>query len=273
MDEYLGRLGSPRGVAAYRPAYARGEDNLHNYLGMCGIPFEPYIDYPEQERVIFLAEGAADDPQIVERMKKVCWRAPLVVTSGFVRKLGKAFQEFVNVKYSARKALVSEYADTRDNGVTVGGKYASAKPILIPQMDYCTNDVWELAAAYGTDNNFPIALRCSYGKGKISVITIPDDMGDLYHYPAQVLNVIRRLLMGEMPVSIEGPAQVEMFVYDNDMVIVRSDLPYTEQVTLKLAQDIKAVREIVKNVEYPIADGRLHLFMAPGINYVLELKK
>lgn len=274
VDAYLGRLGNPRGVAAYRPTYARGEDNLHNYLGMCGIPFEPCIDYPEQEKVIFLAQGAADDPQIVEKMKKSMLEgAYIVVTSGFVSKLGDAFGEFVNVKYSPRKALVSEYADTRDNGVTVSGKYVGTKPILIPQLDYCTNDVWELAAAYGTDNNFPIALRCSYGAGKISVITIPDDMGDLYHYPVQVLNVIRRLLMREMPVTIDGPAKVQLFVYDNDTVIARSDLPYTEQVTLTLADGIKGVRELVKGFSFPVSDGKLHLSMAPGINYVLELVK
>lgn len=273
-DEYLGELGAPRGVAAYKPAYGRGEDNLHNYLGMCGIPFEPYIDYPEQEKVIFLAEGAADDAGIVEKMKKsMLGGASVVVTSGFVRKLGDAFQEFVNVKYSSRKALVSEYADTQNNGVTVGGKYEAAKPVLIPQMDFCTNDVWELAAAYGTDNNFPIVLRCSYGKGKISVITIPDDMGDLYHYPAQVLNVIRRVLMQEIPVSVDGPAMVQLFVYDNDTVILRSDLPYTEQISLKLPDGVTGVKEIVKNVEYPVADGKLRLSMAPGINYVLALKR
>lgn len=274
VDEYLGKLGAPRGVAAYKPAYGRGEDNLHNYLGMCGIPFEPYIDYPEQEKVIFLAEGAADDAGIVEKMKKsMLGGASVVVTSGFVRKLGDAFREFVNVKYSSRKALVSEYADTQNNGVTVGGKYETAKPILIPQMDFCTNDVWELAAAYGTDNNFPIVLRCSYGKGKISVITIPDDMGDLYHYPAQVLNVIRRVLMQEIPVSVDGPAMVQLFVYDNDTVILRSDLPYAEQISLKLPDGVTGVKEIVKNVEYPAADGRLRLSMAPGINYVLALKR
>ena len=171
VDEYLGKLGNPVGAAAYRPANGRGEDNLHNYLGMCGIPFEAYIDYPEGEKVVFLAEGAADDADIVAKMKKsMLDGASVVVTSGFVRKMGDAFKEFVNVKYSSRKALVSEYADSKNSGVTVGGKYAGMKPILIPQMDYCTNDIWELAAAYGTDNNFPVVLRCSYGAGSIAIV-------------------------------------------------------------------------------------------------------
>lgn len=274
VDEYLGKLGNPVGAAAYRPANGRGEDNLHNYLGMCGIPFEAYIDYPEGEKVVFLAEGAADDADIVAKMKKsMLDGASVVVTSGFVRKMGDAFKEFVNVKYSARKALVSEYADSKNSGVTVGGKYAGMKPILIPQMDYCTNDIWELAAAYGTDNNFPVVLRCSYGAGSIAIVTIPDNMGDLYHYPVEVLNVIRGLLSKEMPVVLDGPSQVQLFAYDNDKVIVRSDLPYAESVGLKVADGVKAVKDLVKGTEIPVADGKVTLEMMPGFNYVLELKK
>ena len=179
----------------------------------------------------------------------------------------------MNVKYSSRKALVSEYADSKNSGVTVGGKYAGMKPILIPQMDYCTNDIWELAAAYGTDNNFPVVLRCSYGAGSIAIVTIPDNMGDLYHYPVEVLNVIRGLLSKEMPVVLDGPSQVQLFAYDNDKVIVRSDLPYAESVGLKVADGVKAVKDLVKGTEIPVADGKVTLEMMPGFNYVLELKK
>ncbi|MDE7249283.1 MAG: hypothetical protein K2N82_05220, partial [Lachnospiraceae bacterium] len=182
-----------------------------------------------------------------------------------------AFKEFVNVKYSSRKALVSEYADSKNSGVTVGGKYTGVKPVLIPQLDYCTNDIWELAAGYGTDNNFPIVLRCKYGEGSISVVTIPDNMGDLYNYPAEVLNVIRGLFSKEMPVAIQGPAQVQLFVYDNDKVIVRSDLPYAERVTLKVVDGAKAVRDMVKGIEFPVVEGKVTLEMMPGYNYVFEL--
>lgn len=204
IDEYMGKLGKPVGAAAYKPTYGRGEDNVHSYLGMCGVPFEAYIDYPEEEKVVFLAEGAADDKDIIAKMKKsLLSGSDVVVTSGFVRKVGAAFGEFVNVKYSSRKAIVSEYANTKDNGITISGKYAGNKPVLIPQMDYCTNDVWELAAAYAMDNNFPIVLRCSYGEGRISVITIPDNMGDIYNYPNQVLGAIRELFTAQMPVMID----------------------------------------------------------------------
>lgn len=274
VDGYLGQLGNPVGAAAYRPANGRGEDNIHNYLGMCGIPLEPCIDYPEKEKVIFLAEGAADDPMIVSKMKKSMLEGgSVIVTSGFVRKLGDGFSEFVNVKYSARKAMVSEFADSKNSGVSINGKYTGVEPVLIPQMEYCTNDVWELAAAYGTDNNFPVVLRCSYGDGNISIITIPDDMGDLYHYPVQVLSVIRGLFGKEMPAVLEGPSGIQLFSYDSGHVIVRSDLPYMEDVTLKVADGVRMAKDIVRNVELPVTGGRLPLHTVPGVNCVLELIK
>lgn len=272
-DSYLGELGNPVGAAAYRPEYARGENNLHNYLGMCGIPFEPYISYPEDEKVIFLTEGSAEDNDIVEKMKKSLINgADVIVTSGFVRKLGEAFKEFVNVSYSSRKALVREYADTKDNGLSVSGRYGGDADVLIPQMDYCTNDIWALAAAYGTDNNFPIVLRCSYGKGQLSIITIPDNMGDIYHYPAQALNVIRSLFTKEMPVTLEGPSKVQLFVYDNNKVIVRSDLDYYESVTLRLDNSIVSVKDLVTGREFPVINHKATLQLSPAVNYVLSLQ-
>lgn len=274
VDSYLGELGAPVGAAAYRPCYARGENNLHNYLGMCGIPLEPYIDYPENEKVIFLTEGAADDKNIAEKMKKSLLNgADVIVTSGFVRKLGESFKEFVNVSYSARKAIVSEYADTKDNGLSVSGRYSGDATILIPQLDYCTNDIWELAAAYGTDNNFPIVLRCSYGEGQLSILTIPDNMGDLYHYPAQVLSVIRSLFTKEIPVTLEGPSKVQLFVYDNNKIIVRSDLDYYESVTLHLADNITAAKDIIKGIELPVVNHRITMQLSPAVNYILSLQE
>jgi hypothetical protein len=273
MDEYLGSLGNPLGVAAYRPGNARGENNLHNYLGMCGIPLEPYITYPEQEKVIFLSEGAASDEKILDKMKQsLLAGSDVIVTSGFVRKLGEQFGEFVNVAYTSGKALVSEYADTKDNGLSVSGRYSGDEKILIPQLSYCTNDIWELAAAYGTDNNFPVVLRCSYGKGKLSILTIPDNMGDIYHYPEKVLNVIRDLFTKNLPVQLEAPAGVQLFAYDNQKIILRSDLPYYESVTLRLPKNTTKVRDIVKGSELPVEGGRLTLQLAPGVNYILDLQ-
>ena len=38
VKPFINRLGKPIGIASYRPAHATGEDFLHNFFGMIGIP-------------------------------------------------------------------------------------------------------------------------------------------------------------------------------------------------------------------------------------------
>ena len=38
VDTFLGKLGKPIGIASYKPYQSTGEDFLHNYFGMIGIP-------------------------------------------------------------------------------------------------------------------------------------------------------------------------------------------------------------------------------------------
>lgn len=273
VDSYISQLGKPCGAVAYRPADAVGEDNLHNYLGMCGIPFDASVTYPADARAVFLSEGAAADPDITAKMKaSLLAGTDVIVTSGFIRRMGRAFSdEFVNVTYSPRKALVSEYAGTRDNGLSISGCCTGKKPVLIPQLDYFTNDVWELAGAYGTDNNFPIVLRCLYGKGHISVITIPDNAGDLCNYPVPVLDVMRGLFCTGLPLRLSAPAGVMLFAYDNDTFILRSDLPYDESVTVTFDEDVVGVYSITYGRDFPLDGHRAELRLAPGVNYVCRL--
>ena len=99
-------------------------------------------------------------------------------------------------------------------------------------------------------------------------------MGDIYHYPVEVLRVIRGLFAKEMPVVIDGPAKVQMFAYDNNKVIIRSNMIYDETLTLLLDKDIKAVKEIVTGRELPIVDHKITIARtSPSINYVLDLIK
>lgn len=273
-DSFIGKLGNPVGIATYRPTYGRGEDNVHNYIGECGVPLEPSVNYDEDAKTIFLNEGAAWDPDISSKMKKSLSKgADVIVTSGFVRKMGEAFEEFANVSYSCRKAIVSRYANSKDHGLSINGVYAADAPVLIPQMDYYTNDVWELAAAYGTDTNYPIVLRWCYDKGRVCVIVIPDNMGDLYHYPREVLGVIRELGENSMGISLDAPAKVMMFVYDNDTVVVRSDLEYVETIGLKVPEGVNKVTDIIHQKEYDVVGGRISFNVLPAFNYVFKLEK
>ena len=256
-DEILGKLGNPVGAAAYRPGRARGENDLHSYLGMCGIPLEPSFEYPEGAKTVFLSEGAAIDKDIIPKMHKTMMDGgDCIVTSGFVRKVGDAFGQFVNIKVTDRKAIVKEFAGSPNNGITLSGPVPGKNTVLIPQIDYCTNDVWELAAGYAKANNFPIVLRTTYGNGHICVVTIPDNYGDLYNYPAVVLNVIRGLFTKRLPVKLLAESQIQLFAYDNNTFILRSDLPYSESVTLEFTEGVKKVTELKSGRELKMDSNR-----------------
>lgn len=54
------------------------------------------------------------------------------------------------------------------------------------------------------------------------MLTIPDDFGNLYDYPAAALNTIRRTMSKDLDLYLEGPSKVGLFLYDNSTVIVEN---------------------------------------------------
>lgn len=238
VDGYLQLLGTPTGVATYLPYHSHGEDFLHNYIGMCGIPLDPYPTYPSEAKNILLTANAACDPEIIEKVKKSLMHgADVMVTSGFVEKLGDDFLEFMHVTYTSRKALVNSYAYSPNGGVSYGGHVETSNKILIPQLEFFTNDVWELIGGLGTDNNFPILLKTKYGNGRMFIVTIPDDFGDLYNYPETILNTIRESIQDQMRVRLQSRSNVTLFTYVNDTFIVRSFNPFIHNISIVINEE------------------------------------
>ena len=50
VDAFLGKLGNPIGIQCYKPYQSTGEDFLHNYLGMIGIPIDLHPDFPDERQ-------------------------------------------------------------------------------------------------------------------------------------------------------------------------------------------------------------------------------
>jgi hypothetical protein len=69
-DALLSQLGNPVGVSAYKPYHSSGEDFLHSFLGMVGIPMELTPEWKEDAPVVFLNASAAKDPAIVSRIDR-----------------------------------------------------------------------------------------------------------------------------------------------------------------------------------------------------------
>lgn len=228
VDRFIGLLGKPTGIKSYRPFHATGEDFLQNYLGMIGIPMDISPVFPEDGKMIILTESAAFDPQIVARIKaRIQSGKDVMITSGLLRALqGKGIEDIAELRYSDRKASVNEFK------AGFGRLITSEKEIIIPQINYLTNDSWEQVSAIRGENGWPLLHRAQYSKGYLYVLTIPDNFADLYLYPDAILNRIRSVASQGMDFRLEGPSKISLFCYDNGSFIVESFLP--EPVTVKV---------------------------------------
>lgn len=217
IDRFVYKLGKPAGIKAYKPYHSLGDDFLHNYLGMIGLPMDMYADFPTDQKVVLLTEQAKYDGQILTKIKTQLQKGgDIVITSSLLKAIPEKIADIAELRCTDLKALVSDF-----------GRYGTVeRDILIPQIRYQTNDAWELVSAgrplSGGVSGYPVLLRAPYSQGNLFVLTIPDDMGNLYDYPEQALNIIRRILCQDLDIRIEGPSKVGLFVYDNGTFIVES---------------------------------------------------
>ncbi|MEM1582385.1 MAG: permease [Candidatus Bathyarchaeia archaeon] len=224
IDAILHHLGQPIGVPCYKPYNSSsGEDFLPNYFGMMGVPLDLRPDFPRNEKTIFLTENAKFDNEIIEKIKEhLLQGGNVIITSGLLKALqNKGLSSIVEVECADKKVLVNRFSRFMFADV-----YQSDTDILIPQIRYPTNDVWEIITCLSKGNGYPLLLRSQYAKGILYILTIPDNFGDLYHLPQEVLTEIRRVLTGDIKVYIEGPSRACLFLYDNNTFIIESFLPH-----------------------------------------------
>lgn len=216
-DKLVGQLGNPVGLVSYKPYHSSGEDFLQNYLGMIGLPMDMHPQWQDDRRQILLTEQAAKDPQIVEKIKaQLKGGGDVIITTGLLKAIREQLADVCELYCGDLKAIVNDF----------GWLGKSEREFIIPQVKYFTNDAWEVVSAgrplTGGVSGYPILLRDTYSKGVLFVLTIPDDFGNLYDYPAGALNVIRRAMSKDVGVYIEGPSKVALFPYDNKTMVVEN---------------------------------------------------
>jgi hypothetical protein len=216
-DQLIGKLGNPVGLVSYKPYHSSGEDFLQNYLGMIGLPMDMHPQFQNDRQQILLTEQAAKDPQIVEKIKQQLKRGgDVIITTGLLKAIREKIADICELYCGDLKAIVNDF----------GYLGKSEREFIIPQVKYFTNDAWEVVSAgrplNGGVSGYPILLRDTYSKGMLFVLTIPDDFGNLYDYPAAALNVIRRAMSKDVGAYIEGPSKVALFPYDNQTLVVEN---------------------------------------------------
>ncbi len=262
VDKFLGQLGNPVGIKSYRPYHSVGEDFLQNYLGMIGLPMNMEPEFPAADSVILLTEEAKFDDNIVAKIKKQLTDGKtVIITSGLLRAIqDKGLNDIVELRYTDRKAIVQDYA-----AGTFQLIHADA-PVLIPQVQYLTNDSWEIVSGIAGTNGWPILHNADYSKGHLYVLTIPDNFADLYNYPAEVLNKIREVFCSQMKVQIEGSSQISLYAYDNNTFIVESFLDNETEMNVVTPTTFTTITDFTNN---QVINGELR---KPGFNYIEKNK-
>lgn len=227
-DKLVGKIGNPVGIPNYKPFHSSGEDFLQNYLGMIGLPMEMSSSYPTEDyKVVLLTAQAASDADIMNKVKQSLKNGGnVVITSGLLKAIPEKIAEICELRCDDLKALVNDF----------GRHGQSERDILIPQVRYYTNDSWEVVSAgrplRGGVSGFPILHKALYGGGYLYVLTIPDDFGQIYDYPAPALDAIRKVVCQDLDFSLEAPSKVSLFLYDNHTLIVENFNDWPVEVSL-----------------------------------------
>jgi hypothetical protein len=278
VDSFVGQLGNPIGIKSYRPPHATGEDFLHNYLGMIGIPIDLYPSFPSDANPLLLTEAAKFDPEIVDKIKGQLHAGKnVVITSGLLHALqGKGIEDIVELRYTGHKAVVSSYFGAFGAGSGTGLGEAPTTGIAIPEIDFITNDAWPLVRGIDNGTGYPLLLMDRYSKGILFVLTIPENFSDLYALPPRVIGMIKDFILGDFPVRLDAPGQVSLFAYDNNTFIVESFLDKDASVTVSTTGGFSTLKNLATGDtvagEAPADHPRRISFGPPRTTFRLTVK-
>lgn len=262
IDKFVYKLGNPVGIKSYVYPNTRGDDFLHNWFGMIGLPMDMYDQFPTDQKVVLLTEAAKGDPNLKNKIEKVLKNGgEVVVTANLAQAVPEVINQFAEFNFDGY-TLVNDFGR---NGKT-------DKDILIKKVRYFTNDSWATISAgrplTGGTNNFPLLLRAKYLEGNLYVLNVPEDYSDLYELPEGVLNQLRQIMSKDLKVRIEGPSKVSLFVYDNDTFIVESFCDEPVDIKVITEEANKSIENIVTGavVSADAAPANMGGFFFRGFN-------
>ncbi|SEQ59320.1 hypothetical protein SAMN04487977_106113 [Treponema bryantii] len=222
LDRILGRLGEPCGLKTYIPFNSQGDDHIEDFIGMVGVPMEPCCEFLEfsevgASRKVLVTAASLEDSQIVGKLRRfVEAGGHAIATSSFmIGALQKypEISELTSVTYTNRVLSADEFQTPAE--IPHFKNYVkSAQPIEFPLLEHRNNATWSIMNAGHGEYHESILCYDTYGKGRFTVLSIPEMPSKLYDLPAPVLTAIRREL-DTTGIWIDGGSGVSLFTYDN----------------------------------------------------------
>ena len=250
VNAVVGKLGNPVALASYKPYQSTGEDFLHNYLGMIGIPIDLHPEFPAAAKTILLTESAKFDPDLVAKIKTHLEQAGnVVITSGLLRALqdksggfAQNIGQIADIQATGNVLRVQQY--WANYGAGAGADLGKTSDILVPEIAFETNDAWPIVRGTANGRGAPLLIMNRYSKGILYVLTIPENANDLYSLPQPVLAQLKQYLLRDLPVQLDAPAKVALFAYDNQTFVVESYLDQPTQATVSVLGTSNELRNL-----------------------------
>ncbi|MBO4637079.1 MAG: hypothetical protein J5685_08025 [Clostridiales bacterium] len=211
IDDMLDDTGDPTGIPVYIPYGSSGENHLEMRLGMTGIPVDPTPGFPSERKTILLTESSASDPLVIDKLESfVRSGGDAFITSGFLLRTSEKLHEagMTEAYVSGRKINVTRYQLTGDTA----GYVDNMKPVIFPEILHGNNASWSLINGGDGDYHTPLFLRSTYGRGRLYILSVPDNPSDIYSIPQPVTDLIKRTLDPSLYVSGKD---LSMFTYDD----------------------------------------------------------
>jgi hypothetical protein len=216
IDGILTHLGTPMGLPVYLPFNGKGEDHLEDYLGMLGIPFDPMPAFPK-EGTVFLTGCALKDAGIMDKVKAFLAEGNRVIVTGGFAKEALAqhigMEDLSSIRDHGRRITADEYHIASDQN---GAEHVSGAAMEYLVLEHANNASWSLMNAGCGGAHVSLMLRDHYMSGELLIITLPDLYSDIAGLPRAVHNRIRKEMSRELPMWIDAPPQISLFLYDNN---------------------------------------------------------
>lgn len=248
LNKIYDNISTPTGTATYVPLGSSGENYLHGYFGMLGVPLEPYPSYPFNRKNIFLTKSAAADDNILEKiMQSLRNGGNITITSGLLEIIQKGeFEKIANIKVTNKRIHTNDFSISDNHGIEQKGSFISREFITLPIIEAFTNDTWKLANANGKENNIPLVLTTDILNGRLNIIAVPDDFGELYFLPKEVLKIIRKTINSDS-IDIEAESKIVFFTYDNGYMAIKSFNKFSTDITITVDKSGAKFENLLNN--------------------------
>ncbi len=253
IDRIIDGVGLPVGIPTYIPHEACGENHLEMRLGMLGLPIETTPVFPEKAARMLLTETAAGDSDIISKLKKYVENGgDAVITTGFLRRMGEELRAagLTEAGLTGRKYSVTRYGITGD----IAGYIDNRAPILFPEIVHGNNASWSLLNGGDGDLHTTLVLRSTYGRGRLYILSVPENDADLYRIPGAAMDVYRRVLNGEGNTTYASGRDTSLFTYDDGSMILYRYVKgshHPNRVVLHTRQQVQALRDTVSGRTFP----------------------